>query len=141
MPKLSGGGNQKDVNNSRKKGVFPLVKFFKFWFPLLFYSVIIYIVSGLPKIGVHTPWPFFDKFLHVIEYAVLGLLFARAYHQASSVKGLGRTQIIIATVLFCFLYGLSDEFHQMFVEGRYATIGDLTADTIGGLIAGYFYRS
>ena len=32
-------------------------------------------------------------------------------------------------------YGLSDEFHQRFVPGRFAGVDDLVFDTLGGLLA------
>lgn len=33
------------------------------------------------------------------------------------------------------LYGMSDEFHQSFVPGRDASVGDLVVDGIGALVA------
>ena len=41
----------------------------------------------------------------------------------------------MATVLFCLCYGLSDEFHQRFVPGRFSGVDDLVFDTLGGLLA------
>jgi VanZ family protein len=40
------------------------------------------------------------------------------------------------TAALCFVYGISDEFHQYFVEGRCAEIDDVFADLIGGLLGG-----
>ena len=36
--------------------------------------------------------------------------------------------------LFAMTYGLSDEFHQLFVPGRSAELYDALADTIGGFL-------
>ena len=37
------------------------------------------------------------------------------------------------SVLFCFVYSLTDEFHQYFVPGRTSSIKDCFIDTCGGL--------
>jgi VanZ family protein len=44
-------------------------------------------------------------------------------------------KVIIASLLFCSLYGVTDEWHQFFVIGRDASFLDWFADTIGALIA------
>ena len=38
------------------------------------------------------------------------------------------------SVLFCFIYALTDEFHQMFVDGRGASFLDCLIDTFGALM-------
>ena len=38
------------------------------------------------------------------------------------------------SALFCFVYALSDEFHQMFVDGRGASFTDCLIDTSGALL-------
>lgn len=38
--------------------------------------------------------------------------------------------------LIAFLYALSDEFHQMFVPGRYASLQDIGADSAGAFLFG-----
>ena len=43
--------------------------------------------------------------------------------------------VAVCTVLFCLTYGLSDEFHQRFVPGRFSGVDDLVFDTLGGLLA------
>jgi VanZ family protein len=49
--------------------------------------------------------------------------------------------VCIATVLFCSLIGVSDEWHQSFVPGRSGNdVWDWTADTIGGLLAAMLGR-
>ena len=70
-----------------------------------------------------------------MEYAVLGFLTVRA--QKGTTEWPLNT-IFWMAVLFCFLYGLSDEFHQIFVPGREASLGDAAADTIGGFLGSLF---
>ena len=110
----------------------------KAWLPVIIYCGIIFTVSSIPIQLPETKISFFDKLLHVAEYAVLGLLIARAL----KIQGLKATQFI--TILFAaelaFLYGAFDELHQFFVPGRFASSLDLLADGIGGLIgAGLIY--
>ena len=73
-----------------------------------------------------------DKPTHSIAYTVLGALIVRAL-----AGGLG-PRIEISTALLGIVlttaYGATDEFHQMFVPGRYAEVKDLLADAIGAVL-------
>ena len=42
------------------------------------------------------------------------------------------------TVIFCILYGLSDEYHQMFVPNRHFDPNDLAIDAVGAAAAMVF---
>ena len=67
------------------------------------------------------------KSAHVFLFFCLGLSFAM------TVKSYGvKRNIFLVTVIFCFLYAASDEFHQFFIDGRSAEIRDVMIDTIGG---------
>ncbi len=69
---------------------------------------------------------------HCFLYFVLAILIftqCRLY-------GLKPFSAFILTVGSCFLYGLSDEFHQRFTEGRTSCMSDVYADTFGACIGG-----
>ncbi|MBL4902864.1 MAG: VanZ family protein [Desulfocapsa sp.] len=69
-----------------------------------------------------------DKLAHMIAYG--GLAFTVLWFFGE--KGLEnpwRTSFM--TVLFCLLYGISDEYHQSFIDLRSVSIFDLLADTAG----------
>jgi VanZ family protein len=69
-----------------------------------------------------------DKLAHMTAYGVLALSVLWFYGE----KGLenpGRSTFF--TVLFCLLYGMSDEYHQSFITLRSVSIYDLLADTAG----------
>ena len=70
-----------------------------------------------------------DKFIHMVAYMPLGFLF----YMSLIKSGFGRYVFAFA-MLLTVLYGVTDEFHQSFVPGRYATIGDIIADSIGALL-------
>ena len=74
-----------------------------------------------------------DKLLHLVAYTVLGLSFLLAL--SPDWRARRPRAAAVATVLFCLAYGLSDEFHQQFVPGRFPGADDLVADTLGGLCA------
>ena len=74
-----------------------------------------------------------DKVLHCLIYAALGL--AALFALSPSWRRQHPVKAGIAVVLFCLLYGVTDEFHQSFIPGRFSSGADLVADTLGGLMA------
>jgi VanZ family protein len=108
------------------------MNFFRF-IPLITVMGIIFFLSSQLGDSIDLPdIPDLDKGLHSIAYGVLALsvLFAvpEQQYQANPywISGL--------VVLFCLLYGISDEFHQSFVPGRFPSVLDLVADTIGAVV-------
>lgn len=113
------------------------LKFLKFWFPVILYSGIIFYVSAQPYLKTPLPGMQFDKVLHFLEYMPFGFLSARGiYRTKPSVSG--RNLLGLVVFISC-LYGVSDEFHQSFVPGRFVALGDVAVDTVGGSIGGYLY--
>ena len=107
--------------------------FFLRYIPLITVMGIIFFLSNQPGDSLDLPdLPDLDKALHSIAYGVLALsaLFAipEQKYQANPywISGL--------VVMFCLLYGISDEFHQTFVPGRFSSVLDLVADTIGAVV-------
>ncbi len=68
-----------------------------------------------------------DKLIHATAYALMGLLAWRMLVHNFKVK----PWLALFSLLFCSLYGVSDEYHQSFIEGRDADVWDWLADTIG----------
>ncbi len=79
------------------------------------------------------------KAAHFTEYAILALLASRAFI-SSSHEALRRRWASV-TLLLVVLYSLSDEFHQLFVPSRSASIYDSLIDMAGGLTALTLYAS
>lgn len=69
------------------------------------------------------------KLAHFSEYACMGLL---VYILWSQWMRRGR-RLYLLTVVWVFLSAASDEFHQYFVPGRYASFADVLLDTCGGV--------
>lgn len=100
---------------------------------LLFYCGFIYWLSDHSSLPTPSLFEHQDKFFHFGAYFVLGLLAWRGF------KHLITTPIILVlvSIAFCSLYGVSDEWHQSYVVGRSSDIFDWLADT-SGASAGVF---
>jgi len=74
----------------------------------------------------------FDKLLHLIAYGILAASFL--YGLQPFTKQITLPAAGITVVLFCFAYGVGDEFHQSFIPGRLASVWDVLADTAGAIL-------
>ena len=75
------------------------------------------------------------KSAHLTEYAVLALLFWRAFRKP--VKNDPRPwswRLAGIGLLGVMLYAATDEVHQLFVPGRFGTFHDVLIDTTGGAL-------
>jgi len=73
-----------------------------------------------------------DKLLHLLAYGILAGTFLFGLHPFTS--DADRAAAALIAVLFCLLFGISDEFHQSFIPGRFASAWDAAADTFGALL-------
>lgn len=73
------------------------------------------------------------KLAHFVEYAILGLLAARAFRTSPRPAIHQRWFLISATIVVT--YALMDEYHQTFVPTRTGSIYDSFIDIAGGLTA------
>ena len=113
------------------KSKFTLTYLFKFVFtaivPLVVWMLFIYTLSNRPKVAFTENYPVsftIFKSLHLIEYAILFLLFVRALYL------MGLKKPFLIALILTFAYGLSDEWHQSFIVARE---GNLLAATVDGL--------
>ena len=108
-----------------------------YWLPFLAYAGLIYFFSSIS----HPSYPFtfysVDKFYHIGEYAILGILVIRLLKMYF--PDLGYKRLKILAILLTILYGMSDEFHQYFVPFRDASLLDLFADGIGSFLGVVVY--
>ena len=111
-------------------------KFVKYWLAVLLWMGVIFYFSCLPGKDIPSLFPFQDVLFHVIIYAALAYLFYRALK--NTYTQLGLLKLIFFTVVFGFIYGLSDEFHQSFVPGRDASAFDVFIDTLGSFMGSLF---
>ena len=107
----------------------PLTPFVSLWAPVVAYMAMLFGFSSLSTL----PSPpgdlsFYD--VHVAAYAGLAVLTARA-------TGRGLRDVswraAVGAMLISSLYGVTDEYHQLFVPGRSFDVLDMLADTIGSV--------
>ncbi len=100
------------------------------------YCGLIFWLSAQETLPVPSVFNFQDKVLHAGAYGVMGVFSIRALRHLR----LSRPYLALLSILFCSLYGLSDEWHQSFVPGRSVSIWDWLADSVGGAMAVWFMR-
>ena len=96
---------------------------------LILYCGFIFYLSHHPTLPITPMFTNQDKLIHAIAYAVMGVL---AY---LSIGKQTRVIPMLSSIMFCSIYGVTDEFHQSFIAGRVADVWDWLADTIGATLA------
>lgn len=86
------------------------------------------IPEGVPFIEL----PGADRAYHFVEYGLLALLGLQAFSPPT------RRQLW-GVLALCWLYGLSDEIHQIWVPGRSADILDWLVDGLGIFTVGWLW--
>lgn len=95
-------------------------------------AALIFVFSSIPTLQPPEMLGFRpgDKLLHCLEYAVFGFLLFRSARVL--IKGV--IPAAAAAAAAGILYGLTDEFHQLFVPGRQADPADWAADAVGAAL-------
>ena len=75
------------------------------------------------------------KNAHFFLYLVLGILAMNIL----KISGVNANKRIAVALLFCILYAISDEFHQLFVPGRGAQVKDVLIDSAGAVVGIIIY--
>lgn len=114
--------------------------FVRYQSPAIVWALVIFILSSLPDIpGPRLNVRFEDKLDHVIAYAILGFLVCRAlWYQSRFPRW--RQAYARAALVLGILYGISDEFHQAFIPGRFSDPWDVAADAVGILLGVLIFK-
>jgi VanZ family protein len=98
----------------------------------------IFFISHQPGDSLSLPQlPGFDKLAHMISYGVLAMAVLCAWSEQQ--KNSKPRAVMLATLVFCLFYGISDEFHQSFIPGRIVSVYDLLADAVGAAMVCVFW--
>jgi VanZ family protein len=109
-------------------------RFLLVWGPVLIYAAAIFIQSAFPTpIRIPKGW---DKVVHLFEFALLGFLVARVVFLSANVD---RWVGILLASLAAATWGVLDEFHQSFVPGRHASVGDALIDAVGAFVGALLF--
>jgi VanZ family protein len=94
------------------------------WLPVVAWAAVIFAFSSVPSLSTELgTWDtILRKLAHLAEYALLGALLLRACRRPA-------VALALAT-----LYAVSDEVHQVFVEGRHGAPLDVAIDAFGALV-------
>lgn len=83
-----------------------------------------------------------DKFVfvvrkgaHFVIYIILGILAINVFCDVKTIN----FKLIIYSIIFCLIYAISDEVHQLFIPGRSCEIRDILIDLSGSIIGVLLY--
>jgi VanZ family protein len=121
------------VKVDRKSGFLSVADVYKFTYVLAMMGVLFWassqeITGKEPAVNVP------DKLAHFIAYGLLATLVLRTdFFWNKGVKGM------FLAVGIASAYGITDEWHQYYVPGRFSDSLDWLADTLGALLASTLY--
>ena len=102
--------------------------------PMLIVMGTIFFLSHQPGDALYMPpLPWVDKVAHLGVYGLLAISVLYGFFPLLREKKF--STVTVSVVFFCVLYGISDEFHQSFIPGRFVSIGDVIADGTGAFLA------
>lgn len=110
---------------------------FHYLLPVFVYCLIIFAQSSFAMPKTDTEMGHIDKLVHMVIYAVLGILIFRAFLGLRPTWGPDVSMTLSMVLATC--YGISDEIHQSFVAARGADFGDVLADLTGSVLGVFFY--
>ncbi|MBI3956482.1 MAG: VanZ family protein [Candidatus Kerfeldbacteria bacterium] len=99
------------------------------WLLVVFWAGLIFFLSSIPSLesGFSLTWDVIArKAAHALEYAVLAALLVRAFRRVTVAS-------ILVSGILAIVYAMSDEIHQLFVDGRSGTALDVFLDAIGAM--------
>lgn len=79
----------------------------------------------------------FRKFAHTTVYLVLSFFVCNFFYQLKKKKF---SNNYLVSIIICFLYAISDEYHQTFVVGRTGNYRDVIIDLIGSIMGGIIFH-
>lgn len=74
-----------------------------------------------------------------IAYHIVIFFFLSLFLFISLIKGESNSKLFLFAILILISYGIIDEIHQFFVQGRFCTVLDVFFDSIGILFAFMVY--
>jgi VanZ family protein len=114
------------INSGNRKKIYAIIDFSL----LLLYCSLIYWLSDQSVLPARYWFEHQDKVVHAGAYFIMAVFAWRSFIHYIKLP----YALAIISVVFCSVYGGLDEWHQSFVPGRMADVGDWIADTIGAAI-------
>ncbi len=98
----------------------------------------IFLLSHTPGSNLPAAAHGLDKLCHAAAYGSLTAAILFALHPC--IRGTSAFLPAAAIILFSLIYGLTDEFHQSFIPGRFPSWQDVVADVTGALTVVLFWQ-
>lgn len=99
-----------------------------FWVLLIVYSMVIFILSSRPEVGVEQYFYGQDKVMHFFAYGIHAFLCMAAL--SDKILLLKLFHYFLALV-FSVSYGIFNEIYQYFIPEREFSLGDVLANSLG----------
>ena len=99
-----------------------------FWMLLIIYSVLIFILSSRPEVGVEQLFYGQDKVIHFLTYGIYAFLCLAALSNKLLLLKLFHYFLALA---FSVSYGIFNEIYQYFIPDREFSFGDILANSLG----------
>lgn len=104
-----------------------------FWLAAGYCALIFWLSSQVDPPQPEFTFPLKDKVSHIVLYGVLAAIISVGMWKARTPHSLSR--IFWVPVIFVFAFGLTDEFHQLTVPGRFFDPFDVVANVVGAVLA------
>jgi len=99
-----------------------------FWILLIIYSIMIFIFSSRPEVGVEQYFYGQDKVMHFVVYGIHTFLCLLTL--CDKILSLKFIQYFLALIL-SVSYGIFNEIYQYFISEREFSFGDILANSLG----------
>jgi len=99
-----------------------------FWILLIIYSILIFIFSSRPEVGVEQLFYGQDKVIHFLTYGIYAFLCLAALSDKILLLKLFHYFLVLA---FSVAYGIFNEIYQYFIPEREFSFGDIFANSLG----------
>jgi len=117
--------------------VSPAGKLIYYWLAVIFCGIFIFSISSIPGKDIPSLFPYQDIAFHALIYGVF------AFSISGLIKIYNPKKIKFIRILLVlgliFLFALTDEFHQLFVTNRSASLLDVGIDCVGAAIGAFFH--
>lgn len=116
-----------------------LIKFTK-TILVLSWLAYIFLLSSIPGQSFGEPVVSWQGTLaHLILYAILAYLLVEMVLSWQEIRSIN-WWLVLVIVIFCWLYGISDEYHQAFVPGRFVSLLDLSFNGLGAFTGAVIFK-
>ncbi|MFH1216165.1 MAG: VanZ family protein [Pseudomonadota bacterium] len=108
------------------------------FFPMVVVMAAIFLLSHTPGDDLPAAAAGMDKLCHAAAYGALAATMIYAVYPR--IRDISFFTPGAGIVLFCLFYGITDEFHQSFIPGRFPSWQDIVADGSGALLVVFFWQ-